>query len=77
MNGRVPREEYPWWVKLSLWGVPNRAAAWVFVWLSVLLAVAFVAYGFWDSRYFVGLLFLLAALWYWLALRWVDHNGSW
>jgi hypothetical protein len=64
-------------VKLSLWGVPNRAAAWAFVWLSVLLAVACVVYGFWDSRYFVGILFLLAALGYWLALRWVDHHGSW
>lgn len=64
-------------MKLSLWGLPNRAAVGVFVWLSVLLAVACVVYGFWDSRYFVGLLFLPAALIYWQAIRWVDRNGSW
>jgi hypothetical protein len=71
------REEYPWWVKVSLWGLPNRAAVRVFVWLSVLAAVACGVYGFWDGRFFVGLLFLLAALMYWLSIRWVDRNGSW
>jgi hypothetical protein len=44
MSARLPRERYPWWVKLGLWGVPGRAGAWAFVAVSVLLAVGCVAY---------------------------------
>jgi hypothetical protein len=79
MAGRVPRERYPWWVQLGLWGVPGRAGAWAFVGLSVLLALAGVGYAALanDPRGYAGLLFLLAALTYWLAIRWVDRHGSW
>jgi hypothetical protein len=79
MADRVPREQYPWWVKFGLWGVPSRTGAWAFVGLSVLLAVGCVAYAVLanDPRLYVGLLFLLAALAYWLAIRWVDRHGSW
>jgi hypothetical protein len=79
MGGRVPRDEYPVWVKVGLWGVPGRAGAWAFVAVSVLLAAGLAGYAAVsrDARYYAGLLFLLAALTYWLALRWVDRNGSW
>ena len=79
MGGRMPREQFPWWVKLGLWGVPGRAGAWAFVVFSVLLAAGFAGYAVvsGDARFYVGLLFLGAALTYWLALRWVDRNGSW
>jgi hypothetical protein len=75
---RVARGNYPWWVKLSLWGVPGgRAGQWFFVGLSVACAVACVVYGFWDDRFFIGVLFLLSALMYWLTIRWIDRHGSW
>jgi hypothetical protein len=77
LDKSIPRENYPWWVKLSIWGLPNRAGAWTCVWLSVLLALGCGIYGFWDRRSFAGLLFLLAGLMYWLAIRWVDRHGSW
>lgn len=79
MSARVPREDYPWWVKLGLWGVPGRAGAWAFVALSILLAVGCAAYAIVsnDTRFYIGLLFLLSALAYWLAIRWVDKYGSW
>jgi len=79
MAGRVPRKQYPWWVKLSLWGVPGRAGVWACFGLSLLLAVACVAYAILanDPRLYTGLLFLLAALPYWLTIRWVDEHGSW
>jgi hypothetical protein len=77
MANRVPRDEYPLWVKLAIWGVPGRAGMWAFVALSVALAVGGVAYGFVDRRFFVGAAFLLSALVYWLAIRWVDAHGSW
>jgi signal peptidase I len=49
----------------------------VFCWLSILLAAASAVYGFWDPRFFLGTLLLLAALYYWLAIRWVDRHGGW
>ncbi len=67
----------PLWVKLGLWGLPTRASAWAFFWLSWGITVGCVAYGFWDRRFFFGGLLVLAALWYFLAIKWVDQHGSW
>lgn len=77
MSSKVPRAEYPLWVKIGMWGVPGRTGLWAFVALSVALALGCVVYGFWNPRYFVGALFLVAALMYWLTIRWVDGYGSW
>lgn len=74
---RKTRKEYPFWVKMGLWGVPGRAGMWGFVWLSVVCAVACGVYGLWDPRFFFGLLFLVSGLMYWLTIRWVDKNGVW
>jgi hypothetical protein len=69
---------YPLWVKISLFGVPGRHGMWAFVVLSLALAIASAVYGFRDSRFFYASpAFLVAALLYWLAIRWVDRNGSW
>ena len=44
----------PWWVRLTLWGLPSRASALFFVWLCVGLATAFVLLGFRDRRFSLG-----------------------
>jgi hypothetical protein len=79
MAEQVPYKHYPWWVKVSLWGLPGRASVLAFSWLSVLIAVATSAYFLWagNRRWYVGLLFLAAALLYWQSVRWVDRHGSW
>jgi hypothetical protein len=77
MTDRIPRKDYPWWVKTSMLGVPGRGGLWVFVALSLAAAAGCVAYGFRDARFFAGALFVLAALPYWLTIRWVDRHGSW
>jgi hypothetical protein len=78
MTEPIPRSRYPLWVKLSLLGVPGRPGLWTFVVVSLTAAIACVAYGFRDSRFFYGSgLFLVAAFLYWSAIRWVDRNGSW
>ena len=79
MPGRVPRHRYPWWVQVGLWGVPGRAGAWAFFAVAGLSAVALPAIGIATGivAFYAGLLFLLAALWYWLCIRWVDEHGSW
>jgi signal peptidase I len=43
----------------------------------VACAAACAVYGFWDPRFFAGLLWLFSALMYWLTIRWVDQHGSW
>jgi len=77
MDERVPRADYPWWVKLSMWGVPGRVGLWAFVAISIACAAGCVVYGFWDVRFFTEVLFLFSALMYWLTIRWIDCHGSW
>ncbi|HHM12898.1 MAG TPA: hypothetical protein ENJ16_05045 [Planctomycetaceae bacterium] len=71
------RSTWPLMVRLGLWGVRSRKSAWAFFWLSVAIAIACVAYGFVNPRFFAGGVMLLAAVWYLLAIRWVDTNGEW
>lgn len=69
--------ERPLWVKIGLWGLPHRAGAWAFFWLSLVLAFACVVYGFRDARFFAGGLLLFAAVWYYFSIRWVDQHDRW
>lgn len=62
----------PLWVSIGLWGLKTRGSVLAFMWLSIALAVASAIVQFW-----LGLLVLLAALWYWLAMKWVDENEGW
>jgi hypothetical protein len=71
------RLDWPRWVRVGLWRVPSRAAAFAFVWLSIGLALAGLIAGFWHPVLFVAVLFILAAWWYWRAIHWVDKNASW
>ena len=77
MANRVPRSQYPWWVKLSMVWVPGRMGLWAYFVISVALAIGCAIYGFWDRRFFYGTLFLFSALMYALSIRWVDRHGSW
>jgi hypothetical protein len=76
--GEGNRYDWPAWVRVGLWGVPNWTAAWAFVWLCVSIAVGYVAYGsFADRRFLAGGILLLSALWYCLSIRWVYRHGRW
>ena len=76
-TGDDQEKKRPLWVRVGLWGLPNRASAWAFVWLSIVIAAGCVAYGFVDWRFFSGGVMVLAALWYYLSIRWVDRHGRW
>lgn len=67
----------PLWVRVGLWGLPRRSAAWAFFWLSMALGIGGIIYGFSDRRFFAGALLFVAAGWYYLAIRWVDQHGGW
>jgi len=74
----VNRSKWPALVQVGLWGLPNRASAWFFCWLSIALAVASIPAGMLVHPIcFAGALLVFAALWYYLSIRWVDQNGSW
>ena len=77
VGGSNTKPRRPLWVQVGLWGLPSRGAAWAFFWLSIALAVASAVYGLWDRRFLVGVILLVAALWYWASIRWVDRDGSW
>jgi hypothetical protein len=67
----------PLWVRIGLWGIPSRRAASAFVWLSLAIALACAVYGLRDRRFLLGVIMVLAALWYDAAIRWVDRHGGW
>lgn len=64
--------ERPLWVAVGLWGLKTRALAWAFFGLSMLVATLWMMYWSWS-----GAIIYLAAVWYFLAIRWVDKNGKW
>lgn len=73
----LDRGEWPIMVRLGLWGLPRRWAAWIFFWVSIGISVGCVAYGFVERRFLIGGVMVLAALWYYLSIRWVDKHASW
>ena len=68
----VDRDTWPFLVRLALWQIPTRNIAWVFFWLSLAIAAGCVAYGF-----KLGGLMVLAAVWYYLSILWVDKYSAW
>ena len=72
-----PPNVRPWWVKLTLWGLPGRTSALFFVWLCLGLAFASVFLGFRDRRFTLGAVWVLPAFGYLRAVRWVDEHGGW
>jgi hypothetical protein len=74
---RVARANYPWWVKLSLLGVPGRGGLWAYVAICLAAGVGSVVFGLHDARFKIGGVFALGALPYWLSIRWIDRHGSW
>ena len=71
------QEEQPLWVQIGLWGLSSRASAWDFFWISIAIAVVFIVYGLYDTRFLGGGIMLFAALWYYASIRWVDRHGGW
>jgi hypothetical protein len=69
----------PWWVLVGLWGIKDRLTAWICMGIAIGLAVVPFLMGMQsgDKRLYVSLVFIPAALWYWMCIRWMDENGGW
>jgi hypothetical protein len=64
------------WVAIGLWKVASREAALGYMWLCIIASIASIAAGLVvHPQYFISAPLILAALWYWLAIRWVDRNA--
>ena len=74
----APKVYPPWWVRLSIWGSPNRAWVIGFFWFSIVCAALLLIGGL-----FLWPLLLLApvvaicGLPYLLSVRWMDRYDGW
>jgi hypothetical protein len=82
MKPRVPRDDVPFVVRFLTRGGPTTRERMVFS-LVMMLALTVVALAIWLSdpelvwyqfMVVVGLAFAAAQ---WLAIRWIDRNGTW
>lgn len=67
----------PMWVRVGLWLVPTRRAAMGWMWFSVVVAVVCFLIPPPLSWAWIGVVFIFAALWYKLSMRWMDHHDRW
>lgn len=78
---RTERSTAPAWVRLCLFGIPDRRTAMTFYWLFVVIAAAFPALELLPPRItggaaVAGSLFSVFALWSTArAVRWLDRHG--
>lgn len=83
-----PAQEYPWWVRLPLataLGATTRRRQWAYVVISLLSAsacvLAVLALPLRSSTALIlevgAVGFFISAVWYLLAMRWIDTHGSW
>jgi len=77
MEQRVARKDYPWWVKLSMLGVPGRAGQWACVAVSLILGAGALYLSQGNPMFRPFTVAPLAAIPYLLTIRWVDRHGSW
>lgn len=70
-------QNVPFYVKIGLLGIETRKTAFAYFWFSIFLAIICFVAGFFDKRYFAGVLLLLAALWYWICIKSVDKIMKW
>jgi hypothetical protein len=86
---RVPREHWPWWVKVSLIGSSSRRAQWFWAGASAISGAVLLALAATQPRADVmealtTIVFLIAAVLafvaaaiYWSTIRWMDRHGDW
>lgn len=72
-------EPMPWWVDMGMWGIKDRSTAWLFCGISVVIAVlpSLLAFRNGNPKLYLANVFLLAALWYWACIKWMDDNDGW
>lgn len=69
----------PWWVVVSLWGMPTRWAMWLWFWCAIAAAIGTTGFALATGRFIwlAGGLMLAAAVPYWMTIRWMDAHRAW
>ncbi len=70
-------EGFPLMVTIGLLGINSRKVALAYFWFSNLLSLVSLVLGFMNPMFFIGTLFLMSSLWYWLCIKWVDRHSRW
>jgi hypothetical protein len=73
----APKVERPWWVKLTLIGLSSRRAVVACGWFSIALAAVSAVAGFFQYRFFLGILIAAAAFPYFATVMWMDQHDDW
>lgn len=74
----VDRSDWPWLVRIGLWSVHSAAMAWFYLCLSLVIAVVCGVLGaVIDPIAYAGVPMVLAALWYFVSIQWVNRHGQW
>jgi hypothetical protein len=79
MNNKTEIKK-PIWVKLAISGLSSRITAWICFWLSILLMASVAIYTIWLGWLqgsLLSILFIVAPVWYYLAIKWMDKNNQW
>jgi len=75
----VDRSEWPIMVRLGLMWISKRSSA--LIWTAIIAAIAIgcIIAGFIIDNvfFFSGVVCVFSALWYYLAIRWVDKHSTW
>ena len=78
---RVPRDQYPWWVKITISRTGSRRTAWNYFVLCAVLGGLGIALYMAGIGFFAPLIAAIGgpigAVMYLLAIKWVDRYGEW
>jgi hypothetical protein len=81
----------PFWIEIGMLGIKSRGAALAWFYLSIILSLlcpVMIPFGLplfaertLSERIVIGLVAcaggLLASLWYWFCIKWMDENRGW
>jgi hypothetical protein len=77
----VPREQYPWWVKLTINNASTRKTAWFWFFLSAAFGAGGLAFLLLNVGFFAPLLAAIGgpivAVLYLMTIKWMDRHGEW
>lgn len=74
-------DKMPLWVFLGLANINSRKGALILFWSCFAFSLACVPLAYYQSFDWLdwswAAVMFPCSLWYWLSLRWVDHNAAW
>lgn len=71
------KDNMPLWVFFGLSSINTRKGALILFWACFVCGIVFIPVSYHlDDWSWAGFTFL-AALWYWLCIRWMDQHSAW